>query len=225
MTSFDYAADGFTVRKAVADTHQTSWDAIGRSGSHWRSHERVEIARQARAARAARVDPPWLRKGLPEPQGLPEVAAGAARKIAADAHQIDRPWAERQIAALGAERYVELVSVVVTVAAIDAFAEALGRAHAPLPEPIDADAPDGERADGTGDIGAYLPMVDPFPGPNVGRALSLVPAANTLFFSNVMQMYATEGGGFYDMVWPGPFERPQAELLAARVSAVNECFY
>ena len=60
---------------------------------------------------------------------------------------------------------------------------------------------------------------------NVARALSLVPAANELFMSNVLAMYNGPGGGFFDMVWDGPFTRPQAELLAARVSAVNECFY
>jgi AhpD family alkylhydroperoxidase len=27
------------------------------------------------------------------------------------------------------------------------------------------------------------------------------------------------------MVWDGPLSRPQAELLAARVSSINECFY
>ena len=48
---------------------------------------------------------------------------------------------------------------------------------------------------------------------------------NALFMSNVQEMYASNGGGFSDMVWNGPLSRPQAELLAARVSSVNECFY
>ena len=76
-----------------------------------------------------------------------------------------------------------------------------------------------------GEAGAYVRMRVPFKGPNVGRALSLVPAANELFFGNVMAMYTSGGGGFYDIEWDGPLDRPQAELLAARVSAVNECFY
>ena len=68
-------------------------------------------------------------------------------------------------------------------------------------------------------------MVDPWSGPNVSRALSLVPAANRLFMTNVSSMYRGSAGGFEDMVWQGPLSRPQAELLAARVSSINECFY
>jgi hypothetical protein len=225
MTSFDYPASGFAVRDEVVETHRTSWERIARAGSHWTGAERVEIARQARAARALRNDPPWLRQGLSDASGLiPGAATEAVRTIAADAHRIDRAWADRHIAALGDTHYIELASIVVTVSAIDAFAEALGRPHEPLPEPIDGE-PDAGRQENTADIGAYVPMLDPWPGPNVGRALSLVPEANALFFANVMVMYASEGGGFFDMVWDGPLSRPQAELLAARVSAVNECFY
>ena len=35
------------------------------------------------------------------------------------------------------------------------------------------------KSDNATDIGGYLPMVDPWDGPNVSRALSLVPAATT----------------------------------------------
>ena len=52
-----------------------------RSPMVWR--QRVEIARQARAARNSRGDPPWLRKGLPDTEGrIPEAACQAARTIA-----------------------------------------------------------------------------------------------------------------------------------------------
>ena len=67
-------------------------------------------------------------------------------------------------------------------------------------------------------------MVSPFSGPNVSRALSLVPEANRLFFTNVGAMYGGVEQSFYDLEWTGPISRPQAELLAARVSALNECF-
>jgi hypothetical protein len=225
MKTFDYSAAGFTVREEIARIHRASWERIAAAGSHWGGAERVEIARQARAARAARSDPPWARKGLPDAgRTLSDDAVDAARTIAADAHKIDAKWAERKIEALGDAAYVELGSVVVTVAAIDAYGEALGRGHELLPEPIAGD-PDRARLDDAADAGAYVPMFDPFPGPNVGRALSLVPEANRLFMTNVMAMYSSPGGGFYDLEWQGPLTRPQAELLAARVSALNECFY
>ena len=216
--------DRFHVRDVIAGAHSASWQHIAAAGSYWTGAERVEIARQGRAARVQRSEPPWLRK-LPDAEGsIPDVAVEVARTIGADAHKIDAAWARAKIEALGDAAYVELGSVVVTVSAIDAFHEALGLPHEPLPEPV-AGEPTGERLATAVDAGAYVPMVDPFPGPNVGRALSLVPSANALFFGNVMAMYSSPDGGFYDLEWNGPLSRPQAELLAARVSALNECFY
>ncbi len=57
--------------------------------------------------------------------------------------------------------------------------------------------------------------------------ISLVPQANALFMGLVMPMYGgVPGRDFYRLEWSGgPLDRPQVELLAARVSAVNECFY
>lgn len=222
---FDYAADGFAVRDVVAQVHRQSWQAIAGPGSQLTGAERVEIARQARAARSKRADPSWLREGLPEAGGrITEEAVDAARIIAADAHKINAEWAKKKIEALGEAAYVELGSIVATVSAIDAYGEALGRGHEPLPESVLGE-PTGEILEDAQAAGAYVRMQDPHPGPNVVRALSLVPDANRLFFSNVLVMYTSGGGGFYDMVWNGPLDRPQAELLAARVSAVNECFY
>jgi len=224
MTSFNYAEEGFPVREVIAQVHRQSWQRIAQPGSTWTGAERVEIARQARAARAARSEPPWLRKGLPEAVGLSDAAVEAARTIAADAYKIDRAWAMAMIEALGDAAYIELGSVVVSLTAIDAYAEALGRPHEPLPDALPG-GPDGERLNEVTDIGAYVAMAEPFEGPNVARALSLVPEANALFLSNVMAMYGGPGGDFFDLVWDGPLSRPQAELLASRVSAVNECFY
>lgn len=212
------------VRPEIRDAQQRAWDAIARPGSHWTGAERVAIARRAREARQRRADPPWLRRDLPEAGGeLSEAAVRAARTIAVDARTIDAPRAKEMIAALGDAAYVELAAIVVSVCAIDTYAEALGVALEPLPAPRPGE-PDGARAPGTVAGIAHVPMIDPFPGPNVARALSLVPAAAQMFFDLVMAMYAGPGG-FYELVWDGPLARPQAELLAARVSAVNECFY
>jgi hypothetical protein len=225
MTTFDYEASGLTVREEITLAHRASWERIANAGSHWTGAERVEIARQARAARAARSEPAWLREGLPDAaRRLPDTAVEAARTIAADAHKIDAGWARETITAIGDAAYVELGSIVATVSAIDAFSEGLGCDHEPLPDPLPGE-PDGDRLAEAAEAGAHVPMMVPWQGPNVVRALSLVPSANSLFMQNVMTMYGDERGGFYDLVWDGPLSRPQAELLAARVSALNECFY
>ena len=198
---------------------------IAAAGCAWTGAQRVALATQAREARRQRRNPPWLRDGLPDAGDLlPAAAVEVARTIAADAHKIDRAWAEPKISELGDAAYVEIAALVATTCAIDTFAEALGVPCEPLPEP-QAGEPDGVKNEQTVDAGAYVPLQDPWQGPNVGRALSLVPAQNAMFFGIVMTMY---GGpqSFFEMVWEdGPLSRPQVELLAARVSSVNECFY
>ncbi len=220
--TFDYGNSGFEVKNEIVNAHRKSWKALSGAGSFWSGKDRVQIAEQARAARLQRKELPFNRS---HPScSLPSAAIETAHTIAADAHKIDKSWAEAQTTQLGSGAYIEIASIVATIAAIDAFSEALGGDYEEFPRPLSGE-PSGLQSQNVADIGAYVPMVDPWHGPNVARAFSLVPAANQLFFSNVQQMYTSGGDGFSEIVWTGPLTRPQAELLAARVSSVNECFY
>ncbi len=224
MPSLAYASAPHPVRPDISTAHQAFWTRLAAPGSCFRGAQRVAIAAEARAARPLRSEPPWLRK-LPEPEDgvLPAIAVEAVRTISLDAHRIDRTWCDRVVATLGDAAYVELLAISAQLTAVDAFAEALGVELTPLPAPSDG-AIDGARPDGLGDIGAFVPMLLAFPGPNVGRAMSLAPQDNATFFGLVGSMYAL--GDFAELVWKDrPLCRPQVELLAARVSAINECFY
>ena len=221
-TSEKWGPQAGCVRKDIINAHRQTWQAIARAGSFWSDSSRIEIAKQARVARAQRGELSFNRS-YPD-STLSSEALEAVRKIAADAGKIERSWASKQVAALGEGPYAEVVSIVASVAAIDAFSEALGRPNEPLPSAAGGSCSQDKSKSAT-DFGGYLPMVDPWEGPNVSRALSLVPTANQLFMTNVGSMYGGNGGGFNDMVWDGPLSRPQAELLAARVSSINECFY
>ena len=215
------------VREDMATALRRSWGDIGRPGTWWTGPERVAIAALARTERVQRTEPPWSRDhSQPLPAPLPEKAVEAARKIGADPTHLDREWAEGVIAELGDAVYVELASVVVTTVAADAFCEAMGIEHEPLPEP-EAGEPTRERPDGMGDIGAWVPVqVVDWNLANVARALSLVPEGVRTFFRMVVAMYSGTGTDFTEMVWDHrPLARPQVELIAARVSALNQCFY
>ena len=222
MTIFAYV--GHAVSGELADMHRSTWSALAEPGTWWTAAERIELAAQLRRARSHRADPPWQR---PKPEQIATALPAAARKavwtLALDAHKIDRAWAERMIAELGDAPYVELIAVSVCVTAIDVFAEALGVPHEPLPAAQPGE-PTRERPDDVADDGAFVPMTVPWVGPNVARALSLVPASNHSFRMLVFAMYT--GTRFADLVWEDTaLSRPQVELVAARVSAVNECFY
>ena len=225
--SFDDHRFPVPVRGDVATALRRSWAHIGRSGTWWAGPERVTIAALARAERIQRTQPPWSRdRSTPLPAPLPAKAVEAARMIGADPTHLDRDWAEGIIAELGDAPYVELVSVVVTTVAADAFCEAMGTGHEPLPEPEPGE-PTRERPDGMGDIGAWVPVqVVDWNRANVARALSLVPEGVRTFFRMVAAMYSGTATDFERMVWDHrPLSRPQVELLAARVSALNQCFY
>ena len=133
---------------------------------------------------------------------------------------------------------MELVGIVVAVFSIDEFHRALGldleRLPAPVPGPVSRYRPAMVRED-TG----FVPMVPPEgsvgmeadlwpPGrtANVVRALSLVPdavrdwralaAVQYLSFAAMQNFVKDEARSI---------DRMQMELVAGRVSAVNECFY
>ena len=224
--SFDAGRFPVPVREDMTAALRKSWADIGRAGTWWTGPERVAVAALARVERVQRNEPPWSRnRGEPDTT-LPEKAIEAARKIGADPMHLDRAWAEEIIAELGDARYVELASVVVTTVAADAFCEGMGIEHEPLPAP-ETGEPTRERPDGMGDIGAWVPVqVVDWSRANVARALSLVPEGVRTFFRMVAAMYSGTATDFEKMVWDHrPLTRPQVELLAARVSALNQCFY
>jgi len=132
--------------------------------------------------------------------------------------------------------YVEIVSIIAHVTAIDTFARALGLDEHPLPEPQNG-TPSRYRPAKARQGEAWLPNIawDEV-GPNeadfckgressIRRALTLVPDEARSFFDLVTNQYL-----------PGPtmmdyakqvraITRAQIELLAGRVSALNQCTY
>lgn len=161
-----------------------------------------------------------------------EVAAGrdlsplvvdTVERIAVEAGAIRREWALEVIGALGEVAYAELAAVVAILVPIDRACRLLGRELEPLPSPLPG-APTGERAETTVDIGAYVPAADGFFGPNVAKSLSVAPTANIMRLGVVRALYS--GDRFGELRWDdGALNRPQVELIAARTSALNECFY
>lgn len=193
------------VREDLLEAQRTAWDRLAAPGAWLTGAERHDVADVARGA---------------DPHS--EVGR-VAQWITVSPQSVDRGWASDQVATLGAERYVETVAVTATVVAIDRFADAIGAEVAPLPDPQPG-TPTGERAAEVVDIGAHVPIDATAQGANVGRAMSLVPAANRLFFALEQRMYAS-GDEFWNLTWDRPLSRPQVELIAARTSALNECFY
>lgn len=208
----------------IRESLESVSEQLRRCGTWWDAPQVGAIVRRARDGFAQRGVAPWLRPLPDEVAELPAAAVAVIDRVTTDPGSIDRRWAGEQIAVLGDGPYVELVGLTAVSVIVHLYAEGAGEMVAAVGESAeDAGHPSRERPAGLGDIGAYVVMTDPFDFANVARALSLVPSANQAFYTVVRPMYSE--AGFEQLVWDTPLSRPQVELVASRVAAMNECFY
>jgi hypothetical protein len=240
-----YEGLGLAVREDLPAAHREAWRRLAAPGTWWTGAERIAIAAEVRAARdctlcATRRQAlsPGAASGVHDGPGeLPPAAIEVVHRLVTDPGRLSKTWFDGVLAdGLDEGRYVEIVGVVVTVVSIDAFCRALGAPLHALPEPV-AGEPSRHRPDGLRDDGAWVPMLPNRPprGPeadlwkgmtgNVIRAMSCVPdEVRMLQRLGAAHYLATEQMMDPTRGRPG-LTRAQIELIAGRVSALNECFY
>ena len=248
MTYFSYSDAAWPIRDDIREAHRGYWRTLAHAGSWWTGADRIAIARESRNALtcafcAQRKDAlsPYTLEGTHTHAGqLVDVAVDAVHRIVTDQTRITRRWVEDNVLkGLTREAYAELVGVVVAVFSIDEFSRALGLAVEELPEPVGGE-PTRYRPPVLSDDIGFIPTVpadgavgeeaDLWPNggraPNVVRALTLVPqamrdwralgAAQYLSFADMANFVGHPDRGI---------NRMQMELVAGRVSAINQCFY
>ena len=234
------------IRTDLVDAHRRAWQRLAEPGTWHSSKIRVAIAAEVRNARGCELC--TQRKAALSPYttvgdhdhlgGLPDPIVEVVHRIVTDPARLTRRWFEAVTdAGLSDADYVEVVGVVAQVIALDTFAHALGIAARSLPDAC-AGEPSRQRPHGVKDNGSWVPTIVPgdhgpdeadlFDGigrSNIWSALSAVPHEMRGFFDVMNTQYL-----------PGPAMRdfdteyraithPQIELLASRVSAINQCFY
>ncbi len=245
MTGLAFVDAPVPVRSDIAEAHRLTWDRLARPGCWWSGAERVAIARAIRTAPTCALClerkqalSPLAVEGVHDAEGvLPEAAVEVVHQVVNDPGRLSRTWFEKVLASgLGEERYVETLGLVVAVVSVDAFCRGLGVPPHPLPEPLPGEPsryrPPGARAD----VGwvSMIPVgaargaeADLYPGPraaNVIRAMSLVPDA----VRSLQELSAAHYVPVEKVADPRAgraLGRAEMELLAGRVSALNECFY
>jgi hypothetical protein len=150
-------------------------------------------------------------------------AVEVVHRTASDPGRLTRRWAEENISALGEETYTELVGVTAIVTVLDRFDRAMGWPERPLPEPVDGE-PAQVRPVDVGDVGAWVSQSTGATRANVSRTLSLVPVTNGSW-RQLVDTHYSRGAEFTNLRWEFPLSRPQTELVAARTTALSECFY
>jgi len=250
---FDFSQTPFTVREDLPQAFQDIWQKLRNPGSWFSAEDRLAVAHEVRCARhcelcaerSLALSPDAIEGTHSSQTNLPAAVVDAVHRITRDASRLSPSYLERFYAAGYSDaHYVELLGIVVAVVSIDAFHDALSLPHEPLPTPEMSaqhqSLPDQYRPPGASDSGAWVPTVSPdaltppeaniYGGApttgNVLSAMSLVPESVRMLIalSNAQYIPASEV--------PNPnsnggraISRPQIELIAGRVSSLNECFY
>ncbi len=244
--AIDYSAAGVPVRQDLRDAHATVLDALRRPGSWFGGEERRAIAAESRNAgacalcreRKAALSPEHVQGEHDTATDLPANLVEVSHRIRSDPARLSKAWFEKTLASgLSVEGYVEAVGVVTILAGADAFCHALGIPPFSLPEALPGE-PSRHRPAGTKEGIAWVPLLAPedaqgpeaelFPDvpnvPNIARALSLVPP-HVLLLRRWMAAHYVPFEKLRDPSHGRDLDRMQIELVASRVSAINECFY
>lgn len=239
-------ANGLPIRPALAEAIEEAWQRLARPGTWWSGFERLAIAAEVRqalscplcAARKAALSPYTLQGAHSSVTDLPAEAIEAAHRLRSDAGRITKQWVrEMAEGPLGEERYVEIVAITAIVTGLDTFDEALGRPLRPLPEPVAGEPTRMRPAGAVRDMAWVATLnpekmeagdLDPFAvhgDKNIHRGVSLVPQEVFNFFDLDVELYLKDHEiRDFDTEYR-VISHAQIELIAARASSINACFY
>lgn len=252
MQSVTYQDASQPVRSEFAESHTRFWQRLQKPGSWFSAAERIAIANAVReAGRCSHCQErkqalsPYSVKGVhTNTTDLSPAAVEAVHAIVNDASRLTETWYQELLGqGLSDAEYIEIVGTVVSMVSIDHFAKAIGVSIRPLPQ-IEAEIDNAQTsryrpATAALTSEAWVPMLDAenantpeadlWPSGktgNVVRAMSLVPdevrtlkdlsAAHYLEMKKVRQPGVDAGRSL---------NRSQMELVAGRVSALNQCYY
>ena len=246
-TAIDYRSTGIAVREDLVASQRRAWQSLAATGTWWTGAERVAIAREARAARRcpycaerkAALSPYAVFGSHAVASDLPPAVVDAVHRVVTDPGRLSRRWAGEVMAAITDAELVELISIVCMAMLVDGFARAIGAELPALPDPLPGTPPRVRPTEAI-DEGFFVATIPYAVGsrpeqglydanafvPNVGRGLSLVPAAVRTARDLMAAHYMTYAQVATD--WQPsdrPIDRSQIELVAARTSAKNDCFY
>ena len=243
--TFDYADSPYPVRPDLVEAHRRAWKRLSGAGTWLAGAQRVAIMAETRHASGCAFCgeirnslSPFAVQGTHDSLGeLPGNWIDMIHRIVADPGRLTRSWYERTLASgIADAEFVEIVSVIAHVTAVDTFAKGLGIPLRPLPESRNGE-PSRYRPAEARQHQAWAPNIawnehgpneaDYFVGPeaNIRRALTLVPDEARGFFDVASAQYLA-GPQMRDFSREfRAITHAQIELLAARVSALNQCTY
>jgi hypothetical protein len=222
------------IRKSISDAHRTALEEIARPGTWLDGKTRNQVILESRHSKDCdlcqsrkKALSPYTIDGLHDPvSDLPIHYIEVIHRISNDSGRLTQSWFNRLSSEIPAEVYIEMLGIIACGVIIDTFAEGIGQELSP---PLQARQGQPSRISNPNviDAGAWLPILNVknvpsdtgLPStPNIARALGLVPSAIDLFFKVMRKHYSLSDMDF-------DLSRSQTEMLAARVSSLNQCFY
>ena len=224
------------IRDDLGAAQKATVDGWSRPGTWWTAEERLAIVTEVRRARDAdEIPPPWVRASeiegsVAEGHLIPAAAVDAIWRLTNHPGTLTADWCERVLDSFGDRpalltpfQYTELVALVAQANCIDRFADGLSLDRPTLPDPVEGE-PTRSAPDGVAMRDHWVPTVAS-EHREVVKALSGVPAEKAASFQLAASHYLPVEE-MYDLAADrNALTRMQVELVAARTSKLNECFY
>jgi len=234
------------IRDDLSGALQRAWNRLSQPGTWWDGKQRLEIVAAARHAarcqlckdRKAALSPGMV-QGNHDLQGnLSPAAIDCIHRIATDSARLTESW-YRGLLEQGVSdcEYVEIVSLVNMITALDTFDRAIGAPIQVLPAAVTGE-PTRKRPRAAKTGTAWVPTVFPedlteddpdpytqFHAFNIQLALGLVPQEVINFFDLDTTLYLSEDEIEDLDVEKRAISRIQMELIASRGASINGCHY
>jgi hypothetical protein len=235
------------IRPDLVEAEERAWAWLARPGTWLDASQKLAIAAETRNAHLCRLCrkrrdalSPYQVPGEHDSLGeLSEAMVDVVHRIRTDSGRLTRTWYGQVLeSGVSDGEYVETIGVIATITALDTFSRAYGCQQKGLPRPIPG-APSKYRPAGAKHQLAWVPTLEPgditpddpdiyaayHPPYNIQRALSLVPDAMMAFFDFDETCYLSEQEILdFDTEYRA-LSHDQMELIAARLSALNGCYY
>jgi hypothetical protein len=249
MSIIDYSDASFPVRDNITEAHNRYWKRLASPGNWLTAAERIGVAKEIRQARScelcskrnAALSPYQLEGQHDSVSDLSDVMVEVIHRVITDSARLTKAWFDGIMQQdLKIEQYIEIIGTLVHVFSIDEFCRGIGEPVRELPEPLPGEPSHYRPANIVEDgDGSWVPMLSAVmqPGPesdiwegkiegNVIRALSLVPD-EVRSLKDLLIVHYLDDEEFMDLEKSpqGTLSRIQTEVVAARVSAFNGCFY
>ncbi len=236
-----YADSQYPVREDLEAVHAKQLDQLADPGTWGTGTQRLAVAREVRqACYDAGIQEEPEDTGPISDVELPDPVCAMIRKLAVTPKDfLEDSYEEARNGGLSDEEYVEVVGIVSRLTDMDVFARGIGVPLRPLPAARNGQ-PSRARPQVAKKEMAWVPTVPNLPEggeeaaeiygedyrPYIIRSLSLVPDEMRRHLElEEAQYLPMENIWIKDFQHHEGFTRAQVELIAGRVSALNECFY